>query len=108
MTWEDFKRCVRTETGLDMEALDVAFLEPLKDLKAWYERQSSDTKRYVDFLTKGLGAATLKGFIAKAVGQSVSALEDAAILALVAVFVGIALGVFVDVLGRCGIHAVVA
>ena len=39
----------------DLEAIDVAFIQPLKDLHAWWERQSSATKAYINLLTPLIG-----------------------------------------------------
>jgi len=49
---------------LDLEAIDVAFIQPLKDLHAWWERQSSATKAYINLLTPLIGTG-LVAFLAK-------------------------------------------
>lgn len=103
VTWEDFKECVRTQGNLDLEAMDVAFIQPLKDLCAWWERQSSATKAYINFFTVGLGSTALVAFLKKVVGAEVAASFSEA---LGAVLVGVSLGVAQDILSRCQLQAV--
>jgi hypothetical protein len=108
MTWEQFQECVRIQGGLDFEAVDVAFVQPLKDLHAWWESQSPSTKAYVDWFTGGLGGAALTAFIARVLQTTAGALATLAAEALGAVIVGLTLGVVMDILARCEIQAVLA
>ena len=108
MTFDEFKQCVKIQGGLDFEALDVAFVEPLKDLHAWWQRQSDFTKAYVNFFTVGLGSAGLVAFIAKVVNTPVAALSLGFAEALGAITVGVGWGVLLDVIERCKIQAVEA
>jgi hypothetical protein len=72
--------------------------------KAWWDRQSSTTQRYVTFLFgSGLAAEAVKTFLKRILGPAAAA---AAAEALGAVLAGLALGVVMDVLGRCGLQAV--
>jgi hypothetical protein len=104
MTWDEFKECVRIQGNLDLEVVDVAFVQPLKDLQAWWDRQSSKTKAYVTFLFgSGLAAEAVKTFLKRILGPAAAA---AAAEALGAVLVGLALGFVMDILGRCGLQAV--
>jgi hypothetical protein len=89
-----------------MEALDVAFVQPLKDLFNWWNRQSEFTKAFVNWFTAGLGGAALTAFLAKILQVQVAELGLAVAEALGAVMVGLALGTVLDILGRCGIQAV--
>lgn len=107
-TYDDFKQCVKTQGNLDLEALDVMFVEPLKDLFNWWHRQSDSTKAYINWFTAGLGGAALTAFIAKVLGTTAAALSASFAEALGAVIVGLALGVVVDILGRCTILEVTA
>jgi hypothetical protein len=106
MTFDEFKECVKIQAGLDLEVWDVAFVQPLKDLSAWWERQSTNTKSWTTFLAgTSLGAFTR--WIARAAGLA-AATEVVGLFseALVAVAAGLALGTFLDIVGRCGIQAV--
>src|SRR5690348_4838918 len=97
-TWEDCKQCVRTQGNLDFEAIDVAFIQPLKDLQAWWERQSAKTQGYIHFFSGVLVGDALKAFLKRVVSTEVVA---SFYEALGAAIVGIALGVAIDVMGRC-------
>jgi hypothetical protein len=106
ITWEDFKQCVRIQGNLDLEVIDVAFIQPLKDLHAWWGRQSAVTKAYVNTFTISIGVGALGAFIAKVAKITVAELSLAFSEALGAVLVGLALGVALDIMGRCGLQAV--
>lgn len=109
ITWEDFKQCVRIQGNLDLEAIDVAFVQPLKDLLAWWSRQSAKTQTYISLLTGGSTLAgtvlkeSLKAFLKKVVPTGA---VDSFYEALAAVLAGVAFGVAMDVMGRCGLQAV--
>ena len=105
ITWEDFKQCVRIQGNLDLEAIDVAFVQPLKDLLAWWSRQSAKTQVYISFLTGGsaLTGTVLKAFLKKVVPTGA---VDSFYEALAAVLAGVAFGVAMDVMGRCGLQTV--
>lgn len=106
MTFDEFKQCVRIQGGLDLEALDVAFVQPLKELHSWWVRQSAFTQAFANFFTAGLGVTSLVAFLAKVLKTAVADLALVFAEALGAVIVGVALGVVMDVLGRCGIQEV--
>ena len=103
-SFADFKQCMQSEARLDLEAIDVAFIQPLKDLQAWWDRQSEPTKALVSKITAGVGAAALTAFIAKVVGKTVGELTTAFSEALGAVLVGIGLGLFLAAAARCGLR----
>ena len=105
-TLDEFKQCMRVEASLDLEAIDVAFVQPLKDLQAWWERQSEVTKSLFGKITAGVGAAALSAFIAKVVGATVGELTAAFSEALGAIIVGIGLGLFFAALARCKLREV--
>jgi hypothetical protein len=104
--WDSFKGCLEVQLNLDLEAIDVAFLEPLRDLKAWWDRQSENTKRYINWFTGGIGGASLTAFLARILGTTASALATACAEALGATIVGVALGLFIAALVDCGIDQV--
>jgi hypothetical protein len=107
-TFDDFKQCLKIQGNLDLEALDVMFVEPLKDLYNWWQNQSNATKAYINWFTAGLGGSALVAFIAKVVGSTAQALATSFAEALGAVIVGMVLGVFIDILGRCSLLEVTA
>ena len=106
-TFDDFKNCMRTEAHLDFEAIDVAFIQPLKDLDAWWQRQSDDTKRYINVFSGGIGGGALAAFIARVLQTTVGALSTAFGEALGAVIVGTSLGLAIAAMVTCGIRDVV-
>lgn len=108
ITWEDFKQCVRIQGQLDFEAIDVAFIQPLKDLQAWWGRQSAKTQAYISFLTAGGGltAKALAAFLKSVLGAEGAAVADAFWAELGAVLIGVSLGVAQDIISRCQLQAV--
>lgn len=105
-SFDDFKRCMKGEANLDLEAIDVAFIQPLKDLQAWWERQADATKSLLSKVTVGVGGAALVAFIAKVAGMTAGALTTAFSEALGAVLVGVGLGLFFAAAARCGLRDV--
>ena len=105
-SWEDLKQCVRAQANLDLEAIDVAWIQPLKDLQQWWDRQSAQTKSYVNWFTAGLGGSSLMAFIVRVAGVSAAALSATALEALGAVIVGVGLGLLLAALGQCAIQNV--
>lgn len=105
-SFDQFKQCMRGEANLDLEAIDVAFIQPLKDLQAWWERQSETTKSLLGKITAGVGAGALTAFIAKVLGTTAGALATLVSEALGAVLVGIGLGLFFAAAGKCGLAQV--
>jgi hypothetical protein len=98
--FEAFKNCVKIQGNLDLEAWDVMLWEPLKDLYAWWSRQSNPTKAWTGFLGTVAGTAFTRwiGRVAKIAATEVA---GAFAEALVAVLAGLALGTFMDIVGRC-------
>ncbi len=98
--FDSFKECIKTQTNLDLEAWDVMFFEPLKDLVAWWNRQSDATKAWTGFLS-GVAGTAFTRWIARV--AQIASTEVAGLFAeaLVAVAAGIALGTFFDAAGRC-------
>jgi len=105
-SWEDFKQCVHAQANLDLEAIDVAWIQPFKDLQLWWDRQSGQTKSYVNWFTGGLGGTSLMAFVARVAGVSAAALSLSALESLGAVIVGVGLGLLLAALGQCGIQSV--
>jgi hypothetical protein len=106
---ETFKSCVRARANLDFEAMDVLWIQPLKDLIAWYQRQSEKTKNYVNLITAGGGV--IGGLARDAIQKFLKAVlpagfTDAVLQALGAALVGIALGLAVAALIECSIFDV--
>jgi FtsH-binding integral membrane protein len=106
-TFPEFKQCLKIQGALDLEALDVIFIEPLKELHSWWTRQSAFTQSFVNFFTAGLGLTALVAFLAKVLQMAVADLALAFAEALGAIIVGIALGTVFDVLARCEIQSLV-
>ncbi len=102
MTQEEFINCCRNEGALDLEALDVALLWKLKDLTAWWTRQSDFTKGFSAWLIVRSSPAFTK-WIAAAAGVTETALGVLVAEALIAATVGIGLGAFMDTIVRCKI-----
>ena len=105
-SFEDFKQCMMVEANLDLEAIDVAFLQPLKDLEAWWGRQGDATKSLLTKITAGVGAAALTAFIAKVLGTTASGLALAFSEAMGAIIVGIGLGLFFAAVATCKLREV--
>lgn len=103
--WESFKNCVKIQSNLDMEAWDVMLFQPLKDLSDWWSRQSSTTKAWTAWLAS-IGGTAFARWVGRVAG--ITAAEVAGLLAeaLVAVIAALALGTFMDVVGRCLSQAV--
>lgn len=102
MTWDDFKSCCQTQGNLDIEAWDVMLVEPLKDLYAWWHAQSDATKVFTIWL-QAHAAKAFASWVAKVAGTTDAAVGAAFSEAIVAVTAGIAVGTFLDVIGRCTI-----
>lgn len=102
LTFDQFKQCCKTQGNLDLEAWDVALIQPLKDIFAWWQRQSDFTKAYSTFLGS-IGGTALTVVLGKI--ANIAATDVAATFAtlLAAVLVGLAVGTFMDILGRCAI-----
>src|SRR5215813_6555017 len=98
--FDAFKQCVKNQTNLDMEVFDVILFQPLKDLLEWWKRQSDTTKQFTTFLA-GVAGTAFTRWIARV--ASIASTEVSGLLAeaLVTVAAGLALGVFLDVAGRC-------
>jgi hypothetical protein len=105
-SFEEFKDCCRREGSLDLEALDVMFIEPLKDLQLWWTRQSEFTRSWVNWMTVGLGGGALVAFLAVLFKSTAAVISTAFAEALGAAMVGIALGTAMDVIVRCKIHEI--
>jgi hypothetical protein len=105
MTFDQFKQCCKTQGNLDLEAWDVALIQPLKDIFAWWQSQSAFTQAYAKWLG-GIGGTALTVVIGKI--ANIAAADVAATFAtlLAAVLAGLAVGTFMDILGRCGIQEV--
>jgi len=97
--FDAFKRCVKIEANLDLEAWDVILFQPLKDLANWWGRQNEKIKAYTALL--GPVAAAFTRWIARVAG--ITAADVAGLMAesLTAVMVGLALGAFMDIASRC-------
>jgi hypothetical protein len=106
--FEAFKQCMKIQANLDLEAWDVILFQPLKDLVNWWNRQSDKTKQFTTFLG-GIGGTAFTRWLARiatitSTTGGVFAAGDVAGLfaeALTAIIVGIALGTFMDIAGRC-------
>ena len=103
-----FKQCMRAEANLDLEALDVMFIQPLKDLDAWWQRQSEQTRRYLNLVTTGIGGGALAAFLARILSTTVGALSTLVGEALGAVMAGIGLGLFLAAAVNCGVREIEA
>ncbi|MFH9548829.1 hypothetical protein [Streptomyces sp. NPDC017435] len=99
---DDFKECCRIQGGLDLEAVDVAFIQPLKDLHAWWQRQTGSTQAFVGFF----GTGALTAFVAELFKTTASAVAQSFGALVAAVTLGVGLGVAMDVLGRCKIQEI--
>ena len=106
---ETFKSCVQARANVDFEAIDVLWIQPLKDLIAWYQRQSEKTKNYINLITSGGGVV---GLIAReALSKFLKVILPAGFTeevaqALGAALVGIAIGLTVAALIECSIFDV--
>jgi hypothetical protein len=98
--FERFKTCLNIQAGLDLEAWDVMLFQPLKDLAAWWSRQSDATKAYTTFLS-GIAGTAFARFIGRAAGMVSTEVAGLFAEALVAILAALALGTFLDVVGRC-------
>jgi hypothetical protein len=98
--FESFKNCMRIQAGLDLEAWDVMLFQPLKDLAAWWSRQSDATKAYTGFLA-GVGGTAFTRWIARVAAIASAEVAGLFAEALVVVLAGLALGTLLDVVGRC-------
>lgn len=105
-TWEEFKQCIKIEANLDFEAIDVAFIQPLKDLEAWWQRQSDATKRFITFFTTGIGGAALSKFLARIFQRTSAAVAAEAGVAFGAVLAGAGLGLSIAAMVSCGLREV--
>jgi hypothetical protein len=102
MTHDQFVQCCKTQGNLDLEVWDVALWQPLRDVYAWWSRQSSGTQSFTAFLL-GRSQPAFARWIAVAAGVAEAELGVAFGAALIAVAAGIGLGTALDVIGRCGI-----
>jgi len=102
MTQEQFIQCCKTQGNLDLEAWDVMLWQPLKDVHAWWSRQSSSMQAFTAFLL-GRSQPAFARWIAVAAGVAEAELGVAFGAALIAVVAGLGLGTAMDVIGRCGI-----
>lgn len=93
-------RLLSSQTDL-LKTLD----KPLKDLDAWWQRQSETTRRYVNHIT-ALGGAVLTALVTRVTGASAALLQESGGTLLGCVAVGVALGVALDIVGRCGIQEI--
>lgn len=98
--FEQFKRCVRIQAGLDLEAWDVILFQPLKDFSAWWSRQNESTKGYTGFLSGAVITAFTR-WLARVAGIAAAEIAGLFAEALVAVLAGIALATFMDVVEGC-------
>jgi hypothetical protein len=98
--FEAFKTCLRNEAVLELEAWDVLLFQPLKDLHAWWTRQSDSTKLFTAFLTSQ-GSVALARWLSRI--ASIATAKVAALFAeaLTAAVVGLGLAALLDVVGRC-------
>src|SRR5262245_52956565 len=117
VTWEEVKDCMHRQGRLDLEAWDVMFFEPLKDLFHWFERMDNLMKAFMSTF-----AAKAASFLAdkvlkeqkeqmvKAFGEFVRKVIQSRlpngpwttfVALLLAVLAGLAFGTFMDMLGRC-------
>jgi len=98
--WEQFKSCLKIQSNLDLEAWDVMLFQPLKDLSAWWSRQSDATKLWSTFLSGVAGTAFARwiGGVAKIASTEIAGLLSESIVAVLA---GLAFGTFMDAVGRC-------
>lgn len=98
--WDQFKSCMKIQGNLDLEAWDVMLRQPLKDLYAWWTKQTDETKAFTTFLS-GLAGTAFTRWIARV--AEIASTEVAGLFAeaLVAVLAGLALGTFLDMTGRC-------
>jgi hypothetical protein len=106
---ETFKSCVQARENLDFEAIDVLWIQPLKDLIAWYQRQSEKTKSYINLITAGggvVGAIARDALIKFLKAILPAGTTDAVAIALGAALAGIALGLIVAALIECSIFDV--
>jgi hypothetical protein len=63
--FNDFKNCCRIEANLDLEALDVAFFQPIMDICNWFRGLPTAMQAFVSALASGAGLAVSKGAFAK-------------------------------------------
>ena len=112
-TYDDFKKCVKIQRNLDFEAIDVLWLEPLKDLSNWFHKQSESTQSYINWFTAAVGVfgvqalqAFLKSVLEKIAPKLAKEFGESFYVLVGAVIAGIALGTLFDVLIRCGLPQV--
>ena len=105
MTFDQFKQCCKIQGNLDLEAWDVALIQPLKDIFAWWQNQSGFTKAYATFLG-GIGGTALTVVLGKIAKIAAADVASTFATLLAAVLAGLAIGTFMDILGRCGIQEV--
>ncbi|MDH6284043.1 hypothetical protein [Prescottella agglutinans] len=82
------------------------FIEPLKDLLAWWNRQSDATQKYVNFFTAGIGGGALAAFLARVLQTTTGALATTFGEAFGAIIVGSSLGLVLAALNDCGLQQV--
>lgn len=98
--FDQFKRCVEIQGRLDLEVWDVILFQPLKDLHAWWNRQSDATKAYTGFLA-GVAGTAFARWIARVAAIASAEVAGLFAEALLVVLAGLALGTFLDIVGRC-------
>lgn len=98
--WAQFTNCMQIQFNLDMEAWDVMLWQPLKDLYAWWTRQSDAVKAIAQGLVP-IGVSGITVIIAKMAGIAAADLAGTFAALLVGVLAGLALGTFMDMVGRC-------
>jgi hypothetical protein len=105
MTFDQFKQCCKIQENLDMEAWDVALIQPLKDISAWWQSQSDFTKKYATWLGS-IGGTALTVVLGKIANISAAEVASTFATLLAAVLAGLVVGTFMDILGRCSIQEV--
>lgn len=99
-SFDAFVQCMKVQGNLDLEAWDVMLWEPLKDLAAWWQKQSDPTKLFSGWLV-GVGSSALARWIGRAAGIAAAEVAGTLAEAIIAVLAGLALGTFMDMVVRC-------
>ena len=110
--FDDFVSCCRTEGNLDLEALDVAVLEPIQDIVAWWLKQPVKMHVLFDSLaTAGVKAAkdgpfakALEAFLTKTLKIPAAGVSGLIATMVIAVAGGITIAALMQILSVCSIR----
>jgi hypothetical protein len=103
--FDNFKSCCLTEGHLQLEALDVAFFTPLKDVLDWWDKQGTQMHLFFSSLVGAAAfSAANKGAVAKLLellGLVSTTLVVAFVDAFLAIVAGISLAAAMQVFSVC-------